>query len=394
MFVLFSSNAESLFQRGILEAVSLPSDCPRTFRYQSKYVSPDILECLQKKQVRNFLKTNGNRALIVYAERPSDQSAPPGSYRYCPTRLATVESLRLMGDIVFLELRFREFPNFSNWAHYPKGQTDFNAWLVDRHGAITPNGQGCFCCTLPDGDPWCLSGGDQTDGSLWQNVVDRLAQMPSMDNCLFYQVRGFFYPRNSWFRGNSMSEKPIPPRLTPGALTYPIKMSRAVDLKFLFYRPSSAKPKTIKATLSIDADKSGFSEVPTRELLLESRYDELTLRLVTKRVFDNTLAPVSIRLKDQNSNVLACEPVLLCSVNVPPSLLALLLACFCIAPTLLATSAADFNWLLSHVAAYSTETGAAKAAALSSRLAAYAKVGGGLFTALGAYIAFRRFPLK
>ncbi len=397
MFVLLSSNAETLFKRGILEATSLPEKHPLEFRYQTKNVSEEIVASLQQGTEANLLRRRNTRALIVYAQRP-DKQLQQEHYEYCPVRFATIESLRLLGDIVFVGLCLQDFPNLRNWTERPDG-IELCKWLVTRDGAVNDQTfAGKFFADF-DREGWDLRGSEKVDGELWQSVVDELANMPSMYDCLFYRVRGLFYPpRRSRLRSLFSKSRPlirenrIAPRATPGFLTYPIDMSRAVDLKLLFYRPKREAPpqgyaNTVKAILKVEADKSGFSEIPAQNLQLESRYDELVLRMVTKRVFDNTLAPISIRCESTKpQNMLACEPMLLCTVRVPRLLLGVLLGCFFAAPFLLAASSDDFKLLL-NIAADDPDH-------IAARWAVYAKVSGGLVAAIAAFIAFRRLPVK
>jgi hypothetical protein len=392
MFILFSSNAERLFQRGILDVLALPQDHPITFRYQRKYVTPSVSDALERETVRSLFKAQGNRALIVYAERPSESCE---SYQYCPVRFAAITSLRILGDIVFVEMTLRECANLLGWDELSGNRGTFLRAVRDRPGALVANtGAGYFLDLIEDSG-WGLWSDERTEGEVWQTVVDRLAVMPSMANCLFYRVRGYFgSTRGSFFRA-ALSEKTIVPNSSPHSLVFPIPMSEPVDLKLLFYRPSNAVPKTIHAIFEVEADKSGFSEVPDKRILLESRYDEISIRLVTKRVFDSTLAPVSIRLMESTpKGVLASEPLLLCVVRVPSRLLVLLIVSLILAPIFFSLTAADISWILLRFPALTQALGISDPVSASMRLAVYVRLFGGFIAAAAGFIIFRRLPVS
>jgi hypothetical protein len=393
MFVLFSSNAERLFQRGILEVLALPKDHPITFRYQKKYVTSLVGDSLERESIGDLLKTWGTQALIIYAEKPTEDC---DSYQYCPVRFAQISSLRVLGDIVFVEMVLRECANLIHWDDETSEKREmFLRAVRERAGAlIASTGVGYFL-DLIDDCSWGLWSDEQTEGEVWQTVVDRLAVMPSMQNCLFYRVRGYYTSiAGSLFR-KALSEKTVVPKLSPHSLVYPIPMSEAVDLKLLFYRPSGAVPKTIRATLEVEADKSGFSEVPDKRILLESRYDEISIRLATKRVFDNTLAPVSIRLKESTPpDVLVSEPLLLCVVRVPSRLLILVIASLFLGPILLSLTGDDVAWILSRLPALTRVLDISDPTSASMRLAVYLKLFGGLIAAAAGFIIFRRLPVS
>ena len=392
MFILFSSNAERPFQRGILEVLALPEGHPVAFRYQIKYIAPAVSDALKRSAARKLLRDQGCRALIIYAEKPTETCS---TYQYCPVRFAEITALRLQGDIVLVEMTLRECADLTTWENTSASRVAFLRFVRSRPGAIVDDtGQGYFLDLTEDCE-WNLWSEESTEGQIWQSVVDKLAAMPSMTNCLFYRVRGFFYANKPPLFWRVFPERIIPPKSSPGLLRYPVPMSAPVDLKLFFYRPSSAVPKTIRATFEIEADKEGFSEIPDKRVVLESRYDEISVRLATKRVLDSVLAPVSIRLKDSIPNdVLVSEPLLLCVVRVPRWLRSALILSLLIAPILLALTADDISWLLSLIPAITKVLGITDLGHASIRCAVFAKLLGGLIAATAGYLVFRRLPVS
>ncbi len=392
MFMLFSSNAERLFQRGILEVLALPDGHPIAFRYQSKYIAPTVSDSIRREAIGDLFKQQGNRALIVYAERPT---AECHVYQYCPVRFAEITSLRLLGDIVFVEMTLRECANLANWEETSESRVAFLRTVRTREGALVADtGQGYFL-DVTDDCAWGLWSDEQTEGQTWQTVVDKLAAMPSMANCLFYRIRGFFDTASRFPFQRAPFERVIAPKTAPGSLVYQIPVSAVVDLKLFFYRPIGADPKTIRADFEIEADKTGFSEVPDKRIVLESRYDEISIRLASKRVFDSVLAPVSIRLKGSTpENVLACEPLLLCMVRMPPSLLVTLIFSLFLVPLFFALGADDISWALTHLPDLRRSLGIVDLGPASIRLAVYAKLLGSLIAAVAGFIIFRRLPVS
>jgi hypothetical protein len=393
MFVLVSSNAERLFQRNILGVLAYPDSHSFTFRYQTKYVSPRVVDAVKDQSTTAF-QLFGRKALIVYAERPSESSGP---YHYCPVRFADLLSLRLLGDVIYVEMSLSVFPDLSDWEKTAEHRMRFTQAICSRPGTLEgKGGKGAFLDILePDG--WKLWPKAGPEGWAWQSVVDRLAAMRSMEKCVFYRVRGFFQPVHRRVFSDSPPEKTIPLRAQGSVLVFDMPMSKPIDLKVLFYRPHFASPKTIRADVEIAADNSGFSDVPTKRLTLESRYDELTFRMSSKRVLDNTMAPVSIKVtaKDSQEDILASDVLLICNVRVPPSLLIVLVSLFFVAPILISLTADDVNCVKAVLAPGLVDgTQAADVACdWSKRLAAVFKVIGGMAAAAAGYIVFRRFPV-
>ena len=391
MLILISSNAEMRFQRNILDVLCYPGKHVIPFRYQTKYVRPDITAGVAEGTSRGVLRKTGQAALIVYAQRPSN---PNPDFEYCPIRFGRVVALRVLGDIVFVDIELGEFPNLARWKA-PKDAAAFRTSITTREGALDAKSkEGLFFDVVED-TGWGLWPNEEHEGEHWESVVGRLASLPSMRDCLFYRVRGFFQARTPTIFNGFTRWKIIPPTVREAGIVYPVVMAKPIELRMLFFRPADATPKSISAAINVRADTVGFSDVPVGSLQLESRYDELSVQLVTKRSFDSVLAPVAISAAPliSGETILASSPLLICHVKVPGTLLAPLLIALLLAPLLLAMATSDWACAARLVPWLGDALGIR--GVTCDRVAELVTLGkglGGLLAAAAGWIVFRRFP--
>lgn len=392
MLVLLSSNAETRFKRNILDVLCYPRGQLTSFRYQSKYVAPTTGALLTETTRFRKRAPIGKEALIIYVQRPTTAT---DDFSYVPIRYGVVRAYRWISDVIFVDVELGAFASVGSWTNSQALEHRFRGSMSTRSGAINPTTfEGYFFDEVPDVG-WRLRESERPDGEHWKTVVCKLAELPSMDNCLFYQIRGVFTPVSpSRFNGYKSSVL-INRMRKRGGLFFSLPMSTSFELRFLFFRPPSSKPKTITAVVNVKPDESGFSIVPIGTLKLESRYDELIVPLVTKRVFDNVLAPISVSISSEHTPpILASEPLIYCAVKVPRGLVIVIGGALLLAPLLLAMSKKDWacaGLLLPRLTdAFDISASQCKP---PDELVGIGKALGAMIASVAGWLAFRRLPL-
>ena len=239
MFLCISSDAATLYKRNILDVLCYPEGQHIVFRYQSKYVNHEILATIADGAIQRQISDSELEVLIVYAQKPT---AERPKYAYSPIRYGWLSRIYTQGTIVFVEICLARFANLSMWRYSPHSRERFEQSLASRPGVVDATTfQGYFFDTIED-DSWGIDSAATREGADWESVVDELAALPSMKNCLFYRVRGFFRPSSSVDGG-----RPLGLVTKHGTAVVPVPMSQPIDLKLFFYRPSGADPGVLSA---------------------------------------------------------------------------------------------------------------------------------------------------
>ena len=125
-------------------------------------------------------------------------------------------------------------------------------------------------------------------------------------------------------------------------------------------------------------------------LLSDSRYNEERIVVVCKRVFDSVFSMISIEQEEEPADVQAPKPFLLTWIQVPKSIIGVVILGVVLTTLLLGCDAELIKllgtWLSPNHAQFFEE----KAKILCS----LAKASAAIPVGISAYLAFRRFPLK
>jgi hypothetical protein len=370
---------------------------------------PDLTDWKDFKGVRGFHKWMSERASPIIP-KPAD----PPSQLPLPGAGASIDEATIDGshafsgkcDLAIFGPVRGEIPNpvgsvtvqFDGMLTSPLGRR-VEALVTGIKATKTPKqkirGVGLFFFLC---EGWELKGSlVHSEDQCWESVIDQLAPLASMEAVLFYRVKGFFSAKQSilqrCFGEWSSVQCPIKNKL--GQNVFQLEMGKPVDLRVAFYRPRNAVPPVLAAEFTVECSDDAFSKIPDNRIQLQSRYDEVDVRLVTKRIFDNVLAPVSIRLAiDQPKNI-AAEPLLLTKVLVPAWVIPALLPALLLVPILLSLGDADVKGLLEIFFGIDCETKpifyhCAKAATYVW----VAKAIGALVGAFVGVVVFHRLPTK
>lgn len=98
---LFTSDSRLLYATDVLNCLALPSGVQYQFRYESKYISPEI-----KHEFEN-LSPSGTKALVVFRENaPSNDNAP----FMVPIRWVIIQHVELIADFYIIRFRLEGYP--------------------------------------------------------------------------------------------------------------------------------------------------------------------------------------------------------------------------------------------------------------------------------------------
>ena len=409
-----------------------------------------------EKVISGKLNEAGRRGVTVYAE--TKDPPPHKRFNFYPVREVEIIRIKVEGSIYYVDFRLGKFINYyagldsqtigveSNrlqkavenkdefqkqleaTAYHPLPVLTVNdekkksgkTWdkstgkIVDYSDTLVSTTQGHFFSYVPNqpqdqtkhlaiqyltGQP-CSPPFTQEfiPNQSWESIADLLSKSSSMNFSIFYLVMGFFKLKRNW-GGDSKYREKLLPLVNEGWTTrYPLPMGKNVILKLLFYRAEDApKIKTQKFDIKTEGDAfAGFSE---KQILMLSNYNEERIQIACKRVFDSTLAPISIqRVPDStdtdDEKILAPHPFLLTQVMVPKLTVTLIVIALIVAPLLLAMSP-DY---LKHVGegqimkAYAPSIGD-WISRNSGDLSTFAKAVAASFTLIAGYLGFRRLPI-
>jgi hypothetical protein len=445
IFYLFSSDHSPRYKRNVLDTLCYPQGHIFRLRYQDTLVSDEIRNWgSQESSITGNLSRVGRKGVTIYAE--TTPAPPHKRFTFYPTREVEIVRIKVVGSIYYVDVRFGKFINyFSGLAPnadrtqkvqetqrdfqrrvetticYPlppletngAGQKNGKTWdkahpevVVDYNADLQNTTQGYFF-TLTQ-TPVPQSTAQRADGAIeysldepsanlaWESVAHILSESPSMKSSIFYLVTGFYRIRKAHGGFGENEERAIKYVDDGWSTKYPLPMGENLVLKLLFYRSDGAAeigPQTIVLTAEGDA----FAGISQKEVEVLSRYNEERIQIACKRVFDSTLAPITLEHKRNDKTpeeVLAPHPYLLAQVRVPTRTVGWILFGLVVAPILL-TLGPDF---LKHIGDGQVLQSIAKpfgnwVSRNAGDLSVLAKTMAAIVTLSAGYLGFRRLPM-
>ena len=219
-----------------------------------------------------------------------------------------------------------------------------------------------------------------TADAAWTSVVDALALSSDLSGALFFRIIGLYGTRRI---GNAI-DRPLPPRRRGVDVQYDLPPGGLVAIRLLTYRSRDIDDPG-PWRLKITANDEGISGTSPETLLVDSRYDEQRVLLACKRVLDNTISPVVIGVDSPAEGRPETELSLVTRIATPWATLALLFT-FLASGTLFLSIGPDFIEKVTGKGEWLHES--------RSSVAVGCKVIGALIAAFGAYLGFRKLPLR
>jgi hypothetical protein len=409
-----------------------------------------------EKAISEKLNEAGRRGVTIYAE--TKEPPPHKRFNFFPVREIEIIRIKVEGSIYYVDFRLGKFINYyaglnsqtigvendryqkaaenkdefqkqlEATAYHPLPPLTINqsqqkygkTWdkstglMGDYTSALTNTTQGHFFSFVPNqaqdktkhlaiqyltGQSCSPPLTDEfVPNQSWESIADLLSKSSSMNYSIFYLVMGFFILQRRWGRGTKYRERLLPPVNDGWSTRYPLPMGKNVILKLLFYRSEEA-PQIPTQKLDIKTEGEAFAGFSEKQILMLSNYNEERIQIACKRVFDSTLAPISIqRIPDttfaEDSKILAPHPFLLTQVAVPRRTVFFIIVALVVAPLLLALSP-DY---LKHIGGGQIMQGYAPSIGKwiernAGDLSTYAKAVAASFTLIAGYLGFRRLPI-
>jgi hypothetical protein len=162
------------------------------------------------------------------------------------------------------------------------------------------------------------------------------------------------------------------------------------------YRPKSSAHKPDR-TIQVAAEGDGFIGAWPEEIRVDSRYNEQRVILARKRVLDAVISPLVFSVAPDTAapdpgreapRVVGPRALLLMRIYAPRWIVAAMFLCF-IVGTIILSLGPD-----SYLKLFNTFSRLNRLVGWEGNFAAGGKLLGGFITAFGAYLGFRRLPLK
>lgn len=214
MLVLYSSDARPRYVSDIATALAVPAGARFQFRYQSRYLSPEVQRMLGENSLTNVT------ALVCFI---GNRNKATGEEFLLPVRLAKVCAVEKIGDAYVFNMQATEYPDLGRW---PRTGAE-----IVRHGAqvvseIVANNHNEYYAVN-----WDSSGSLATKSISgnegWSGVAERVLQLSTFSSSYLLRLEladsagspmqisaddsGWleFDPRRSyrvrvWFYGNSV----------------------------------------------------------------------------------------------------------------------------------------------------------------------------------------------
>lgn len=423
MFLLFTSDASIRYKQDAIDATAYPAGHVIRFRYHETHVDPSILAWKARTSGEIYFPRSASRdALLVFAERRDNDGTRDFVFR--PVRYAKLISIRRIGSAIYLAIRLSGYPcydrekagNLRNpdqfqitiasipfrpiapiqddkgLAWYEPGELrPYEKGTGGKPGLfflVVPKGHGAERLLSPKANPI-----DEQTG--WEGVVESLGATSTFAACCFFRIAEIHQQRDfAWF---GLAPKTI---AVLGHLELPEPQYRVLPgfhafLSCRVMRPRSSnqqQDRTIQLSISGDALTGPW---PTT-FAVDSRYNEQQITVATKRVLDHSAAVLTIVVPSTENpppQVVGPQLAFLFSVIVPTRILLLIFSCFLVGPIVLSLGPDSWEKIL-NLLPVAWATALKGPTGVASEFAAGSKLIGAFITGYGAYVGFRRLPLR
>jgi hypothetical protein len=390
MIYLFCSASRPLYKRDALECTCYPPGYLFRFRYEKRYVDPNIWE-----SPSTLSEMEG---VIVFLDTVGEEGRK--DFEFFPIRRIKASRLFTQGLAIYIDFKFGEFIDYGSeenseekkaWEAYFRGLANRPWPSPEKTGRSKDISEGYFL--LADESEGCNF---KTESVIphesWERLIRRLNKTEDLKDCTFFQILGLFHVKRSRWTQKSFEESPIPLRDNSYYSFYSLPAGKAIMLKLLLSRPGYKDEKDSRRKLSISFSPEAFVGVSKREVFSESRYNEERVLFVCKRLYDPILSAVSIEQLDEPASIQAAKPFLLTKIEVARSIVTAIIVGSIFGVALIGLDADSVGTVGTWISRYSFWgsfiSGNAKA------LSVLGKMISGVVVSLCAYWAFRKLPIK
>lgn len=275
MFICMSSGYRERYRQDVILALAMPKGSRLQFRYDKKWIAPEVLERLKKRTFK------GMRTLIAYIAQYDKNKIP----ELIPCRFAKISDTKIHGTTVSLGLSLEEFA-------YAENKDSFNAQARSSSDDTLPNWdvnkhiKGYYWLEIDGEEPSAVTSSEKEDA--WEKIVDQIAQHTDFaDDRCFYMMKGI-YPIES---ENKLSIKDDSCNL---------EHSHEYEVQIYHYHPQDSENN---AFLRFHSMSSSIKFTSNPIVIVNSRYDFKRIRFKTTSPIIAEQAVLSIyRGKDESKD--------------------------------------------------------------------------------------------
>jgi hypothetical protein len=418
MFSLYSSDSSVRYLQDVLDCIAFPQGQIVQFRYDIKYVEPRISLWTKHSDGRLRIPREFDRsAQLIYAERQA--VAPSLEFSFYPFRLARIIQIRQIGSALYVDLRLQEFPSYESGVDaarhsLAKVTEAIQAQpmyplppLLDRKGLIWRDGvkvhvdggtqasSGYFFRVAPPNQQ-NLVRVHSDDQRSWEQVVEVLGSTKEFAASTFFRLAGIRRARPWWLRWFGSYDGPVKQSTRFVESEYWLPAGAYAIVACRSYRPRSS-PHRLERIINVTAEGDGFVGAWPQEIMVDSRYNEQRVILACKRVLDAIISPIVFSIASDSPSlqnelkaprVIGPRVLLLMRVYAPRWIVSTMFVCFILGTIILSLGPDSYLKLFNTYQRLSGFVG------WEGVFAAGGKLLGGFITAFGAYLGFRRLPLR
>jgi hypothetical protein len=396
MIYLFCSAATDLYKQDALNCICYPANHFYRFRYSEEHVEPDIW--------RNPNKYKNNEGMIVFLDTVGTMGSM--DFHFYPLRKIIITNIHISGNATYIDFLFDSFINYENtrekldsvWNPYFK-ELPNRPYPPSTKSGRQEKQQGYFILKSDD-NPAIHAVQLQQDQS-WRHLINALDESIDLKESIFFRILGVFKERKCLF-SSDYKQIAVTTYADAHQTVYLLPMGRHTSLRLLFYRPHYKYEQPLKCVFRIDYDSNSI-DMPKKEIISDSRYNEENILIVSKRMFDSVLSGILINIKEQEQ-IKSPKPYLLVKIFVPKRYLVLFVSTILFSPFFLSLDPKSAQALMALIRPliYSFKCGAEVSAFISRSvgpnlpdlLSILCKSLGSILIAFSGYLFFKRFPFK
>lgn len=278
LILIYTALAKPQYRRGLFDAISYPFGHVVGYSYRKQNIHPSLLQCA--------CRIEGRAGLIIYVDQD-----PEKKVTYFPVRFVTVHRLEeSLGSISRLTERERiHLPlRLEGFVTYEDGK-DKMQWheTVSRFDKVREITERPRYFVIPGRDGF---GTDSRSLVAWEDLVKKLSESSGLQNGVFLRLDHLKEERG--LMGD------VERTLKKDRLVYQLRPARTYRLDFSVFEPPTRSEREI--TVKTSAAELLTIDQPHQATV--SGLVEKSVLITTKRTIENTLATISVTVKDEDGS--------------------------------------------------------------------------------------------
>lgn len=288
IITLFSSDATVQYTKDIFSVLALPRGSSFRFRYESRYIDPNVIPLLETGKELTI------RSLIAFrhAHNPDDNSHD----FFIPARLAIIKSAEKMAGGLIINFVASGYPCFQE----DHRVTDLKS-LGERAKQVFDSERlapyAVWGKSMPGVD---MSNDPARDEENWREICKAISLLPGYDSCHFLKCTAPYSEEWDAATGRSIRNES---HLSRGVFQLTEGRSFIIDVEY--YEKSYDRKQN--RNIDVILDDNVLTRTRGMSTLMQSRYGSVKLGFRPKTVESNTVSEILIRTKGATSGAFETE---------------------------------------------------------------------------------------